>query len=114
MPSILLAAEFTSTPRARRTAPRSGFTPVRGQSAALRPTLSQPSPVKKSRAAQALQAATVISDITNSPLRSKRVFTMEPGSVEPRIERQAGKGWLRKIRHFREHSSSLSRNGLSS
>ncbi|KAL5476523.1 hypothetical protein ACEPAI_3380 [Sanghuangporus weigelae] len=114
MPSILLAAEFTSTPRARRTAPRSGFTLVRGQSAALRPTPSQPSPVKKSRAAQALQAATVISDITNSPPRSKRVFTTEPGSVEPRIERQAGKGWLRKIRHFREHSSSLSRNGLSS
>ncbi|KAL5533866.1 hypothetical protein ACEPAG_326 [Sanghuangporus baumii] len=98
MPSMPLTAEFTSTPRARRTAPRSGFTPVRGQSAALRPTLSQPSPVKKSRAAQALQASTVISDITNSPPRSKRVFTTEPGSVEPRVERPAGKGWLGKIR----------------
>ncbi|KAL5494874.1 hypothetical protein ACEPAI_336 [Sanghuangporus weigelae] len=98
LPSMPLAAEFTSTPRARRTAPRSGFTPVRGQSAALRPTLSQPSPVKKSRVTQALQAATVISDMTNSPPRSKRVFTTEPGSVEPRIERPAGKGWLGKIR----------------
>ncbi|KAL5519338.1 hypothetical protein ACEPAH_1021 [Sanghuangporus vaninii] len=98
MPSMPLAAEFTSTPRARRTTPRSGFTPVRGQSAALRPTLSQPSPVKKSRAAQALHGTTVISDITNSPPRSKRVFTTEPGSVEPRTERPAGKGWLGKIR----------------
>ena len=93
-----LVAEFSSTPRTRRMATRSGFTPVRGQSTALRPTLSQPSPIKRSRAAQALQSATVISDVTNSPPRSKRLFTTEPGSAEPRIERPAAKGWLGKIR----------------
>lgn len=94
MPST---SEAMNTPRHRRSALRTGFTPVRGQGA-LRPNLSQPSPVRKSAAAQALQASLVISDVTNSPPRSKRVFTVEPGSSEPRVQRPAGKGWLGKIR----------------
>lgn len=99
VPSMPPMSELSSTPRQRRPLQslRTGFTPVRGQ-AALRPTLSQPSPVRKTPAAQALQASTVISDVTNSPPRAKRVFTAEPGSSEPRTQKPASKGWLGKIR----------------
>ncbi|EJD03538.1 uncharacterized protein FOMMEDRAFT_166919 [Fomitiporia mediterranea MF3/22] len=97
LPSVPPTFEFTSTPRRRRTALHTGFTPVRGQ-AALRPTLSQPSPMRKTAAARAIQASSVISDVTNSPPRAKRHLTVDEDSNEPRVQKPAGKGWLGKIR----------------
>ncbi|THH11618.1 hypothetical protein EW145_g566 [Phellinidium pouzarii] len=95
MPFMPSMSEAMSTPRHRRPAQalRTGFTPVRGQET-LRPTLSQPSPIRKS----ATNASVAIADVTNSPPKAKRHFTAEPGSTAPRVQKPAGKGWLGKIR----------------
>ncbi|KAI5118053.1 hypothetical protein M0805_005900 [Coniferiporia weirii] len=96
MPSMPFTSEITSTPRHRRPlqALRTGFTPVRGHGT-LRPTLSQPSPIRKSTASS---GGAVIADVTNSPPKAKRVFTAEPGSTASRTQKPTGKGWLGKIR----------------
>lgn len=77
----------SAAPRARKPldAIRSGFTPVRGSKGAnLRPTLSQPSPLRRS-AAYALQS--IITDTQNSP--PKRM---------PGTQSKPGRGWLGKLR----------------
>ncbi|KAH8119779.1 hypothetical protein DFH11DRAFT_7033 [Phellopilus nigrolimitatus] len=100
MPSMPSMFEMTTTPRARRQAPRTGFTPVRGQNGTLRPTLSQPSPIRKSTASRALEHPSAITDVTNSPPKAKHVFGMQDstGSAAPRAQKPSGKGWLGKIR----------------
>lgn len=83
--------DFASTPRLRRPLQplRTGFTPVRGQG--LRPTLSQPSPIRKSVAA-------AMQDVTNSPPKAKRQFIEDSGSSASRTQKPASRGWLKKIR----------------
>ena len=95
--AVAPARNTTATPRHRRPLQplRTGFTPVRGQG--LRPTLSQPSPTRKS-AASTFSVQTAMQDVTNSPPKAKRQFTEEPGSTASRLEKPAGKSWLKKIR----------------
>ena len=84
------------TPRHRRPlqALRTGFTPVRSQNT-LRVGPAQPSPIRKSSASQDLLAP-VISDVTNSPPKAKRTFTIEPETSTPRAK-PATRGWLDKL-----------------
>lgn len=98
MPTIPSEATLTTaTPRQRRPLqqPRTGFTPVRGQG--LRPTLSQPSPLRKS-ATTTFSAPTAMQDVTNSPPKAKRQYIDDSRPALSQTQRPAGKGWLKKIR----------------
>lgn len=83
------------TPRFKRhiQALKTGFTPSRLQG--LRPTLSQPSPIRKTTST----AAPTMHDVTNSP---RRVVSMQP---KPR----PGSSWLNKIHNKTGNALNLGR-----
>lgn len=82
---IIVDAAVTPRPRKPLRTLKTGFTPVRGLASSARPTLGQPSPIRRSGT---LAAERTITDVTNATFNSKRT-----GAA------QASGGWLGKIRN---------------
>jgi hypothetical protein len=96
LPPQPVAAE-AFTPRSRRYIPRSGFTPIRSQPGVSRPTVNQPSPVRRIAATSIASAA--ITDVSNSPKHT--LIAGNPVKTQPT-------GWLERIKGISFEQTQLS------